>query len=88
MIFLDFSIVNVALPSMKSQFHLTPTQLQWVVSAYALTFGSSLLLDGRASDRFSRKLVFLGDLAAVSISSLTGGLATSTVMVFISREVQ
>jgi MFS family permease len=40
------------------------------------------------SDRFSRKLVFLGDLAAFSISSLTGGLATSTVMVFISRAVQ
>ncbi len=88
MIVLDFSIVNVALPSIQSQFHLTPTKLQWVVSAYALTFGGFLLLGGRASDLFSRKMIFLIGLTVFSLASLLGGLATSAVMIFISRAVQ
>ncbi|MDD1717964.1 MAG: MFS transporter [Methanoregulaceae archaeon] len=88
MIVLDFSIVNVALPSIQSQFNLAPTQLQWVVSAYALTFGGFLLLGGRASDMFSRKTVFLAGLVLFSVASLLGGLAGSAVLIFISRAVQ
>jgi EmrB/QacA subfamily drug resistance transporter len=88
MIVLDFSIVNVALPSIQSEFNLNPTELQWVVSAYALTFGSFLLLGGRASDIFNRKMVFLVGLTVFSIASLMGGLATSAILVFISRAVQ
>ncbi|MGA9097893.1 MAG: MFS transporter, partial [Methanotrichaceae archaeon] len=88
MIVLDFSIVNVALPSIQSQFHLTPTKLQWVVSAYALTFGGFLLLGGRASDLFNRKMTFLIGLIVFSLASLLGGLATSAVLIFISRAVQ
>lgn len=88
MIVLDFSIVNVALPSIQSQFHLTPTKLQWVVSAYALAFGGFLLLGGRASDLFNRKMVFLAGLIVFSAASLVGGLATSAVLIFISRAVQ
>ncbi len=88
MIVLDFSIVNVALPSIEAQFHLTPTQLQWVVSAYALTFGGFLLLGGRASDIFSRKKVFLAGLIVFSIASFFGGLGTSATLVFIARAAQ
>lgn len=88
MIVLDFSIVNVALPSIQSQFSLTPTSLQWVVSAYALTFGSFLLLGGRASDIYNRKFVFLIGLILFSTSSLAGGLAQSAVIIFISRAFQ
>lgn len=53
---LDFSIVNVALPSIQRTFHLAPADLQWLVSAYALTLGGFLLLGGRASDLFDRKM--------------------------------
>ena len=88
MIVLDFSIVNVALPSIQSQFNLSPTELQWVVSAYALTFGSFLLLGGRTSDLFNRKTVFLAGLIVFSLASLMGGLATSAVLIFISRAIQ
>ena len=88
MISLDFSIVNVALPSIQAQFHLTPTSLQWVVSAYALTFGSFLLLGGRLSDIFNRKRIFLIGLIVFSIASLMGGLAPSPIIVFISRAIQ
>jgi len=88
MIVLDFSIVNVALPSIQSQFHLTPTKLQWVVSAYALTFGGFLLLGGRASDLFNRKMIFMIGLIVFSLASLLGGLATSAVLIFISRAIQ
>ncbi len=88
MIVLDFSIVNVALPSIQSQFNLTPTSLQWVVSAYAITFGSFLLLGGRASDYFNRKNVFLTGLVIFSIASLMGGLAPSAIIIFISRAFQ
>jgi EmrB/QacA subfamily drug resistance transporter len=88
MIVLDFSIVNVALPSIQFQFDLSPTELQWVVSAYALTFGSFLLLGGRVSDLFNRKKVFLAGLIVFSLASLMGGLAASAVLIFISRAIQ
>ncbi len=88
MIVLDFSIVNVALPSIQSQFVLAPTQLQWVVSAYSLTFGGFLLLGGRASDLFNRKSVFLTGLVLFSAASLLGGLAGSAALIFFSRAVQ
>ncbi len=88
MIVLDFSIVNVALASIQSEFNLTPAKLQWVVSAYALTFGSFLLLGGRASDIFNRKMIFLAGLTVFSLASFMGGLTTSEAFIFISRAVQ
>ncbi len=75
---LDFSIVNVALPSIQRTFHLTPAELQWVVSAYALMFGGFLLLGGRAADLFDRKRVFMLGLGLFSLASLTGGSSCST----------
>jgi EmrB/QacA subfamily drug resistance transporter len=88
MIVLDFSIVNVALPSIQAQFQLAPIELQWVVSAYALTFGGFLLLGGRASDLFRRKSVFIVGLIVFSLASLLGGFAISAEMIFISRAIQ
>jgi EmrB/QacA subfamily drug resistance transporter len=88
MIVLDFSIVNVALPTIQSQFSLPPTRLQWVVSAYAITFGGFLLLGGRATDLFNRKAVFLTGLIVFSGASLAGGLAPSANVIFLSRAAQ
>jgi MFS family permease len=85
---LDFSIVNVALPSIQAQFGLSPGELQWVISAYALTLGGGLLLGGRIADLYERKLVFMAGLAVFSAASLAGGLAPTAPLVFAARAVQ
>jgi MFS family permease len=85
---LDFSIVNVALPSIQRQFDLAPDDLQWVVSAYALTLGGFLLLGGRIADLYDRKLVFISGLAVFSAASLSGGLAPTAPLVFAARALQ
>src|SRR5215831_5615893 len=85
---LDFSIVNLALPSIERQFDLTPDQLQWVVSAYALTLGGFLLFGGRIADLFDRKLVFMLGLSVFAAASLAGGLAPTANLVFVARAVQ
>jgi len=88
MIVLDFSIVNMALPSIQSQFFLAPVSLQWVVSAYAITLGGFLLLGGRASDMFHRKQTILAGLAIFSFASLLGGFAPPAFLVFLVRVIQ
>ena len=85
---LDFSIVNVALPSIQREFDLAPDQLQWVVSAYALTLGGFLLLGGRIADLVDRKLVFMLGLSVFTAASLAGGLAPTANLVFVARAVQ
>jgi MFS family permease len=85
---LDFSIVNVALPSIQRQFDLPPDELQWVISAYALTLGGCLLLGGRIADLYDRRLVFMSGLAVFSVASLAGGLAPTAPLVFAARAVQ
>jgi EmrB/QacA subfamily drug resistance transporter len=85
---LDFSIVNVALPSIQRMFHLAPVDLQWVVSAYALVFGRFLLLGGRAADLFDRKRLFMLGLLLFSLASLVGGLAPSPLVILVARAVQ
>jgi len=85
---LDFSIVNVALPSMQQQFHVPAANLQWVVTGYALTFGSFLLLGGRAGDVLGRRrLLFLG-LVLFALTSLTCGLAFSPLLLILARFLQ
>ena len=59
MVILDVSIVNVALPSIERSLHFSPSGLQWVASAYALTFGGFLLLGGRVADLFGRRRIFM-----------------------------
>ena len=85
---LDFSIVNVALPFIQHEFHLTLTGLQWVVSAYAVMFGGFLLLGGRAADVVGRRRTFLFGLALFSAASLAGGLAPTLAVVVVARAAQ
>src|SRR3954465_7298440 len=77
MVVLDASIVNVALPSIKTDLHFSQENLQWVVNAYTLAFGGFLLLGGRAADLLGRRSVFMAGLGLFSAASLLGGLATS-----------
>ena len=63
MVILDVSIVNVALPSIQKDLHFSQGDLQWVLSAYALTFGGFLLLGGRAADLLGRRRVFMAGVA-------------------------
>jgi EmrB/QacA subfamily drug resistance transporter len=88
MVVLDISIVNVALPSIQSDLGFAPEDLQWVVSAYALTFGGFLLLGGRAGDLLGRRRLFLAGLVLFAVFSLLCGFATSATMLIIARALQ
>jgi EmrB/QacA subfamily drug resistance transporter len=77
MVILDVAIVNVALPSIKSDLGFSQTSLQWVISAYAIMFGGVLLLGGRLADLLGRRRLFIAGLALFSASSLLCGLAWS-----------
>ncbi|MDB5184319.1 MAG: EmrB/QacA subfamily drug resistance transporter [Candidatus Saccharibacteria bacterium] len=88
MVVLDVSIVNVALPAIQKAFHMTPENLQWIVTAYTLTFGGALLLGGRAADLFGRRRVFLTGITLFTIVSLADGLAQSGTMLIIFRALQ
>lgn len=88
MVVLDVSIVNVALPSISRDLNFSPANLQWVVTAYALTFGGFLLLGGRAADLFGRRKVFMIAVSTFVFVSLLCGLAQSENQLIISRAVQ
>src|SRR2546421_4782109 len=77
MVILDVAIVNVALPSIKSDLGCSQTSFQWVVSAYAILFGGALLLGGRLADVLGRRRLFVAGLALFATSSLLCGLAWS-----------
>ncbi|HEY5661558.1 MAG TPA: DHA2 family efflux MFS transporter permease subunit [Gaiellaceae bacterium] len=77
MVILDVAIVNVALPSIKADLHFSSTNLQWVISAYAILFGGTLLLGGRLGDLLGRRRLFMTGLALFAASSLLCGLAWS-----------
>src|SRR5205823_1706881 len=85
---LDFSIVNVALPTIQRELGFVPADLQWVVTGYALTFGSLLLLGGRAGDLLGRRRLLVLGLLLFGLASLTCGLAISPLMLTLSRFVQ
>jgi EmrB/QacA subfamily drug resistance transporter len=88
MVVLDVSIVNVALPSIQQDLNFAPENLQWVVSAYALTFGGFLLLGGRVGDLLGRRWLFMVGLGAFALFSLACGLATSSGMLIAFRALQ
>ena len=77
MVILDIAIVNVALPSIKTDLDFSSTNLQWVISAYAIIFGGALLLGGRLADLLGRRRLFAAGLALFTVSSLLCGLAWS-----------
>src|ERR687887_895828 len=86
--FVDASIVNVALPSMRRDLHFSVQSLQWVLSAYLLTYGGFMLLGGRAADLLGRRRVLLAGILVFALSSLTGGVAQDPAMLVTARLVQ
>ncbi len=88
MVVLDVSIVNVALPSIQQDLDFSTEDLQWVVSAYALTFGGFLLLGGRTGDLLGRRRLFMFGLALFAVTSLVCGLAVSSGMLIAARAAQ
>src|SRR5690348_17939860 len=88
MVVLDFSIVNVALPSIERELHMPADAVQWIVTGYAISFGGLLILGGRAADLFGRRRMFVAGLIAFSVASLAGGLAQDPVLLIAARVVQ
>jgi MFS family permease len=88
MVILDATIVNVALPSIQKDLHLSEGNLQWIVNAYTPVFGGFLLLGGRAGDLLGQKRLFLVGLVIFTAASLLDGLASSEAMLVGSRALQ
>jgi EmrB/QacA subfamily drug resistance transporter len=88
MIVLDTTIVNVALPSIRSDLGFSQTSLAWVVNAYMLTFGGFLLLGGRLGDLYGQRRLFLIGIASFTLASLVCGLSTTKGMLVVARSVQ
>ncbi|QEU89664.1 MFS transporter [Streptomyces kanamyceticus] len=88
MVVLDATIVNIALPSAQRDLGFSDGNRQWIVTAYALAFGSLLLLGGRIADLVGRKIVFLAGLAGFALASALGGAANSFSMLVAARALQ
>jgi EmrB/QacA subfamily drug resistance transporter len=88
MVVLDATIMNIALPSAQHALHFTDVDRQWVVTAYALTFGSLLLFGGRLSDLIGRKVMFVTGLAGFAVASAVGGASVSFAMLIAARACQ
>ncbi|MFJ6663897.1 MFS transporter [Streptomyces sp. NPDC091383] len=88
LVVLDVSVVNVALPSMRTDLGLSASGLQWVVNAYAIAFAGFMLLGGRAGDLYGRKRMFLVGLGLFTLASLGGGLAQEGWQLLLARAVQ
>jgi EmrB/QacA subfamily drug resistance transporter len=88
MVVLDATIVNIALPSAQKALHFSTENRQWIITAYALAFGSLLLLGGKLGDLFGRKWTFIGGLIGFAGASAIGGLATSFGTLVAARALQ
>ncbi|WAL95225.1 MFS transporter [Streptomyces sp. Je 1-369] len=88
LVVLDVSVVNTALPSMRSDLGMSAVGLQWVVNAYSIAFAGFMLLGGRAGDLFGRKRMFLVGLGLFTAASLGGGLAQAEWQLLAARAVQ
>ena len=88
MVVLDVSIVNVALPTIKTALGFSDANLQWVVSSYTLTFGGFLMLGGRTADLLGRRRLFIGGMVLFSVASLACGLSTDTAQLIAFRAIQ
>src|SRR5256885_8408214 len=88
MIVLDTTIVNVALPSIRTSLGFSETSLAWVVNTYLLTFGGFLLLGGRLGDLFGHRRLFLIGITLFTLASLACGLATTQVFLITARGIQ
>src|SRR3954466_1958022 len=88
MIVLDTTIVNVALPSIRTDLGFSQTSLAWVVNAYILTYGGFMLLGGRLGDLYGHRRLFLAGLGIFALASLACGLSTSQGPLVAARAVQ
>src|SRR3984893_16545868 len=88
MVVLDIAIVNVALPSIKTDLHCSQVSLQWVITAYSILFGGVLMLGGRLADLLGRRRLFMVGLALFTTSSLLDGLAWSEASLIAFRALQ
>jgi EmrB/QacA subfamily drug resistance transporter len=88
MIMLDNTVVNVALPSIQRDLHMTISSLEWIVTAYALTFAALLITGGKLADLYGRRLIFTVGLVVFTLSSLACGLAPSAGFLIGARAVQ
>ena len=88
MTIIDLTIVNVSLPTIGRHLHFSQTSLQWVVTAYALTFGGVLLLGGRAADLFGRRRILMAGLSVFTAASLGCALASSEAFLIAGRAIQ
>ena len=88
MVVLDVAIVNVALPTIKTDLHFSQESLQWVITAYAILFGGVLLLGGRAADLLGRRRVFVAGLVLFTASSFLDGVAWSSASLIGFRALQ
>jgi EmrB/QacA subfamily drug resistance transporter len=88
MVVLDATIVNIALPSAQRALHFSTDNRQWIITAYALSFGSLLLLGGKLGDLFGRKWTLIGGLTGFAVASAIGGLAQSFAVLVAARALQ
>jgi EmrB/QacA subfamily drug resistance transporter len=88
MVVLDATIVNIALPSAQRDLGFSDDSRQWIITAYALSFGSLLLLGGRVGDLFGRKRVFVAGLSGFAVASALGGVAQSFGVLVVARAMQ
>jgi EmrB/QacA subfamily drug resistance transporter len=88
MTILDVAIVNVAIPSIQRDLHIAESTVQWVVTAYAITFGGFLLLGGRMADLLGRRRIFVVGLVLFTVASLLCGLASSAGVLIGARALQ
>ncbi len=88
MVILDATIVNVALPTIHASLHFSASNLEWLITAYSLTFGGFLLFGGRTGDLYGKRRMFMAGIAVFAGSSLLGGLATDQTWLIITRGLQ
>src|SRR5690348_8143637 len=88
MVVLDATIVNIALPTAQIDLGFSDSARQWIVTAYALAFGSLLLIGGRIADVLGRKWVFIVGIVGFAVGSAVGGAATGVGMLIVARAVQ
>jgi MFS family permease len=88
MVMIDFTIVQVALPSIGREFAVSVNGLQWIVTAYGLTLEGFLMLSGRMGDIYGHKRLFVIGVLVFSLASLTGGIAPSEIVLIVARVLQ
>lgn len=88
MIVLDATVVNVAIPTIHRDLHFSVSNLEWLITAYSLTFGGLLLFGGRTGDLYGKRRMFMVGITVFAVSSLLGGLAQSDVWLIITRGLQ